>query len=369
MTTGLPSIFALALAAALATSAVRANGAEPPRLSTNEAFVEDAMRDSALAIDDPMAMFAYVLGALPDRVKVYPTENYYYFTFVHRHARYAGSIRLDVLDRDAGKVHFTYFADLGGLEDRTKVDQNEGHLVLDVSRGVTVEKLHPLIYRVSYAGKSVVFELNDLSQVTPPPGAMGPEEIFLGPIFDESAIRFFLIFNPALKVFHYVLDETVAVVDRLAPAAGSDRILIGQRTGFAFYRDHRLERKILIGVFAGHAQANNYFDGPFDQLGENFIEGDALRQAILAVVPELTGRIDRLGTSADGSKRYLIAPYLPYYHPRELAAFHACASRAMSSPFYHACFDVDATALADTRPFARTRPTLGPPTQSAKRGP
>ena len=34
-----------------------------------------------------------------------------------------------------------------------------------------------------------------------------------------------------------------------AAAKKSDRILIGKRTGFAFYRDHRLERKILIGVF------------------------------------------------------------------------------------------------------------------------
>src|SRR5919109_1433246 len=80
-------------------------GAEPPRLSTNEAYVQDAMRNTTLAIDDSMAVFAYVLGALADRVKVYPAENYYYFSFIHDHVRYAGNIRLDVLDRDEGKVH------------------------------------------------------------------------------------------------------------------------------------------------------------------------------------------------------------------------------------------------------------------------
>ena len=47
-----------------------------PRLFTNEAEIEDARRSSALAIDDPAAVFAFVLGQLPDRVRVYPTENY-----------------------------------------------------------------------------------------------------------------------------------------------------------------------------------------------------------------------------------------------------------------------------------------------------
>ena len=63
-------------------------------------------------IKDPMAVFTFVLGNLPDRVKVYPTENYYYFSFFHDHVRYAGNIRLDVIDRDEGKVHFAYYEDL-----------------------------------------------------------------------------------------------------------------------------------------------------------------------------------------------------------------------------------------------------------------
>ena len=72
-------------------------------------------------------------------------------------------------------------------------------------------------------------------------------------------------------------------------------ILVGKRTGFAYYRDHRLERKILIGVFEQNVRLNNYFDGPFDQLPDNFIEGDTLRQAIIDSDPGLKGKIDRLG--------------------------------------------------------------------------
>ena len=65
-------------------------------------------------------------------------------------------------------------------------------------------------------------------------------------------------------------------------------------------------------------RANNYFDGPFDQLPDNFIEGEALRDAILAVRPQLKGEIDRFGASPDGSIRFNIGPYLPYREVRDL---------------------------------------------------
>src|SRR5207253_6833773 len=108
-----------------------------------------------------------------------------------------------------------------------------------------------------------------------------------------------------LKLFHYILDETVEMADQFARAAATDRILIGKRTGFAYYREHRLDRKILIGVFDGNSQVNNYFDGPFDQLPDNFIEGEALREAILAAEPKLAGEIARYGIWPGGQCRYL----------------------------------------------------------------
>jgi len=67
--------------------------AAPPRLETNQDDVEDVTRASALDIDDPVAVLGFVLAALPDRVKVYPPENYYYFRFVHGGVRYAGNLR------------------------------------------------------------------------------------------------------------------------------------------------------------------------------------------------------------------------------------------------------------------------------------
>ncbi len=319
-----------------------------PRLYTNEAFVEDATQTTTLAINDAREVFAFVFGSLPERVIVFPTENYYYFSFYHDGTRFAGNIFLSEMDRDKGKLHFAYF------EDSTEwnYEAEFKHVALDDSHGVTVEKFDRLIYRVSYAGKSVLFALNDLSMVRPPAHAIGTDEKYLGPIFDESAIRFFLVYNHKLKIFHYILDETVKVADALFPAANTDRILIGKRTGFAFYRDHRFDRKILIGVFEGNVLVNNYLDGPFDQLPDNFIEGEALRDAILEIEPRLAGHIDRLGRFPDGATRYLIGPYLQYRSEKELDVFHKCAMREnIPADQYHKCFDVDALhkASAESR--------------------
>jgi hypothetical protein len=324
-----------ALVLTLGVGSARAQDA--PELQTNQSYVEEVTRATSLNVGDPMAVFGFVMSKLPERVKVYPTENYYYFGFMHNGIRYAGNIRLDASNRDEGKVIFAYFEDTSPWYDDAPVQ----HAILDASQGVTVEKIEPLIYRITYQNKSVVFVLNDFRNVKPPAGALGPDETFIGPIFDESAIRFFLVYNPKLKIFHYILDETEKVADSFFPAKKSDRILIGKRTGFAFYKDHRLDRKILIGAFEGNIRANNYFDGPFDQLPDNFIQGEALRQAILQVQPTLKGQIDRFGSAPDGSIRYMIGPYLPYRAITDLDPIHACAQKKQRQPDYYRCFVTD----------------------------
>jgi len=323
-----------ALAAALFSLSALAG--EPPRLRTNESYVAEVTRtDQTLAIDDPMAVFAYVLGSLPERVKVYPTENHYYFSFRLNGIRYAGNIKIDAQLREQGKIAFAFYEDRGPwLEDTAGKD-----LVLGAANGVTVEKLDPLAYRVSYGGKSVVFALNDLSQVKPPPGALAADEQFIGPVFDDSAVRFFLVFNARLKILFYVLDETAPPADVLVPApVGGGRILIGKRTGFAFYRDQHRDRKILIGVFADNVDANNYLDGPFDQMPDNFLVGDSLRDAILAAAPQFRGQINRYGSFSDGA-RLSVEPYMHYRQPQDLEVFDRCATSPRVPPAsYEACF-------------------------------
>jgi hypothetical protein len=356
-----PALLA-ALAAALLMSppASAQDATQLPRLVTHESYVQEVLRQSSLQVDDPKAVFAFVLNSLPDRVKVYPTENYYYFRFVHRGAQYAGNVRLDNENRDKGKIHIAYSIDFAGWKD----EDPAMHRLLGQEDGVIVEKLEELIYRVSYQAKSVVFELNDLADVVPPASALAPGERYIGPVFDDSAIRLFLVYNGKLRQFHYILDETAPPTEHYVPAAQSERILIGKRTGFAFYRDHRRDRKILIGVFEGNSRVNNYFDGPFDQLPDNFIKGEALRNAILEIEPSLAGEIDRFGSDREGATRFMISPYMHYREEAELLAFDQCASRKLKSRLYYGCFLVDESSA----PIASANPT--PPktkTRSAKK--
>jgi hypothetical protein len=115
------------------------------------------------------------------------------------------------------------------------------------------------------------------------------------------------------------------------------------RSGFAFYQDRRTARKILIGVYAENVALNNYYDGPFDQLPDNFIDGNSLRDAILAVAPRLAGKIGRLGHYRDRNGRYVIAPYIAYRSIADLGPVADCAARhEPRSPAYAACFAIGA---------------------------
>jgi hypothetical protein len=330
-----------------------AQNAKMPILHTEESYVDEVTRATTLNVGDPMAVFTFVLNSLPDRVNVYPTENYYYFSFFQSGVKYAGNLRIEPHDDGGQTVHFTYFEDASEWHD----DPKTMHIVLDESRGVRVERIDKFAYRISYMDKNVVFALNNLSDVAPPAAVVAKDETFIGPIFDESAIRFFLMYNSRLKDFHYILDETKGVADMFVRTPRTDRILIGKRTGFAFYRDHHLDRKILIGVYEGNMRLNTYFDGPFDQLPDAFVKGEALRNAILDVEPRLKGHIDRFGSEPSGEVRYMIDPYLPYREIDDLYVYHRCASNRIRSANYYDCFVFDKLGGAGARYERRSRRT------------
>jgi hypothetical protein len=334
-----------------------ANETGRPRIHTNQQFLEDLAVKDTLKITDAVSVFSMVLESLPDRVKVYPTENYYYFKFNYAGVSYSGNIRLENERRDQGQVHFAFAPEFT----EWKSEDPAVFKILTKADGVTIEKIDDLSYRVSRGAKTVVFDLNDLRHVKPPAGAMSRDERFIGPIFDESGVRFLLVYNQKLKAFHYLLDETITPNESFTPSPSTDRILIGKRTGFAFYRDHKLNRKILIGVFEGNSRVNNYYDGPFDQLPDNFIEGNTLHDAILEVAPYLKGRIDRFGSSFDGETRYMIAPYTQYTVEEDLMMFHRCAtSKDVPADQYHLCFVYDESEDDAQNPPAASAPPATP---------
>ncbi len=285
-------------------------------------------------IDDPMAAFAHVFAAVPEDATVYPTENYYYFTFVWSGIEFAGNMRLDVSDRDDGVLHFAYFT----KNEPWNVEILSNYKPLTEKDGIKIEKLGDLVYAVTYAGKTVRFQLNDLTAVEAPEGILADGDTLLGPTFDESGIPFFFVFNEPRKEFLFVLNENEPLNDILLPLNEDHPALtVGARTGFAFYEDRYSARKILVGVYDGNVTANNYFDGPFDQLPDNFIPGEELRDAITTKYPELNGEIDRLGAFRSQDGRFLVNPYINYQYPGELEQFLRCGDVALDESKFYAC--------------------------------
>lgn len=302
-------------------------------LYTNEQWINALSAPARLDITNSVEVFRFVFSQLPKNVTVYPTENYYYFRFYHGGVEYAGNMRFAPELRDEGKIYFIYFKATSEWLEEPK----DNFVTIGPGHGVTIKKSKRLVYTVELDGKEVVFQLNDLSAVRPPDGLLRKAETFLGPVFDESGIRFFLLFDHRLKQFHYVLDETVPVNDELVKTEGLKQTLIGRRTGFAYYTRPGEMRKTLVGVFGPNAQVNNYYDGPFDQLPDNFIKGNALRDAIKLADPEYNEPMDRLGNSLKGESRYLIAPYMDYQIIDELAAAEKCAISKKPAVIY-SCF-------------------------------
>ncbi|MEM7427156.1 MAG: hypothetical protein AAF441_13750 [Pseudomonadota bacterium] len=292
-----------------------------PKLFTNQRDVEAWSGTARVDLDDTKAVLRFVLASLPDEVKVYPTENYYYFYFYQDGVRYSGNLRLSPELAENGRIMFAYFlASTPWGQDRKDYGK-----ILGKEDGVEVTPAGPLAYSVKFEDRTIVFRFNDLRDVKPPEEVMADGETYIGPVFDESGIRFFLLFDEKRKLFHYVLDETVRVNDRLRSPKGMEKIFVGWRTGFAFYAQEKPKRKILIGVYRANAEANTSSDGPFDQLPDNFIRGNTLRDAFIAQKPDLKGTIDRFGNRKNTMEREMIAPYIEYEILPDLELAQACA--------------------------------------------
>ena len=133
---------------------------------------------------------AIVMSRLPERVQVFPTENYYYFGFMHDGIRYTGNIRLDASNRDDGKADFAYFED-------TALWFDDAEVTLPSSRRTGRQRREGRAAHLS--GVVSRQERHLRAQRSAPREAAGGralgDENFIGPIFDEFAIRFFLVFN------------------------------------------------------------------------------------------------------------------------------------------------------------------------------
>jgi hypothetical protein len=309
---------------------------DAPKLIYHQQYIEEINRKTKLDVDHLMAVFEFVIDSLPEKVTIYPSENYFYFKFIHNSQTYAGNIRLDTSDRDNQVVHFAYFPEDTLWWRSRKIKYKK----LTPADGIKLEELAPLSYKLTYKGKSVIFNINDLSKQKPPSNIIARDEVFIGPTEDDAGLRFFLMFNKRLKMFLFILNETEGVPDVLHPVRISKRMSIGGRTGFVFYKDRRLDRKILIGVFEGNSMVNNYFDGPFDQLPDNSVHDDEMAKAVIAIDPSLKGKVDRFGADPNGDERFAVNPYIYYGIVDDLSIVENCVRKRRRTRKYYTCFNL-----------------------------
>jgi hypothetical protein len=309
------------------------------KLHTNQEMIEDLLEQNDLDIENPNAVFEAVFEALPQKVKVYPTESYYYFTFPHKGVVYAGNLRFDAWDQFDGKVHFAYFVEYAFWRKPLEPFYKK----LGPDDGVKTEQVNKFLYKITFKGKTVEFVIPDLSNVKPAPGVLRADEVYIGPAWDESGVQFFLVYNKSAKTFLYILNDNPKM-DRYDAHTLSPAVTVGVRTSFAFYKDKLADRQILIGDFVGNTMLNNYFDGPFDQLPDNYVQGNAMLDAILEIEPGMKGeKVDRYGADPTGEFRYGITSYKYYRNVEGLKPVVDCAAQATDPAVYYACFNATKT--------------------------
>jgi len=311
---------------------------------TNEHYVDD-VRSNHVDLENVGAVWQLVFSQLPSEVYVHPTENYYYFTFYAAGREVWGNIRLGVQDRQENKITFAYFCMLNRLELPLDFNVCTKSSVLSINDGVDVRKIDSLTYSVTYQEKKVIFRLNNIPQSIPDNMQLREGEEFVFRTFDESGFQFALVFDGHNPAFRFILDETAPLPDVLQSI--DDKLMMGLRSGFAFYLDKELDRKVLVGVDMGNVAVNNYYDGPFDQLADNFIIDDRFKSYLLRAYDSLeANKINNQGVSLGddgkpGTGRIALHPLLMYNSLQHLQEYVAGCRKETSERQVVACLTKD----------------------------
>lgn len=295
-----------------------------PALFTNERVVEGLR--TPLDVADERAVLGAVLEALDEEVEVRPTENYLYFRLWAGGKEISGSLALPARSRDEGVLSFGYRSRDASPGDREW--SVGGGRLFTAADGVVVRRVAELVYDVSFGDRVVRFRLNPTVLAPPEQVPLDAGETYVGPVVDESGLAFHLVFDETRRLLLLVLDEREPPPEKFREAVPG--LHVGIRTGFAFWYDPRPERRVLVGVSGDHVLANDWLDGPFDQMPDNAVRLGripAWRSYLEAAYPRARGRIDEYGYyRGERGTRVAVAPYRVYFDESELVeTLRSCA--------------------------------------------
>jgi len=304
-----------------------------PEFLTNEALItgfEDALDPSR-----PLGVFRSVYSRLGTHVTVYPAENYYYFVLFCRQGVLRGNLQLSPQLRDRREISLAYSLDGHGRGRSTAVR-------ITREQGLVLLRLNRFNYAAFFEGRPVLFSFHQISTRPPAEVNFMSGETPVGPSFDESGISFYLVFQKYPAHFFWILNERVPVPDVFNKIG--DDVEVGARTSFAFFKDRANSRKILIGVSARNMQDNTWYDGPFDQLPDNYIAAGTVevKKYVEEVYPYTRGQIDKFGHFLLAPElRVLIAPYKAFERLEDLAFVERYKASFRTGPEFYACITPD----------------------------
>ncbi|USN99646.1 MAG: hypothetical protein H6810_03010 [Phycisphaeraceae bacterium] len=259
----------------------------------------DVIGGAPVDVDDPKSVAAFVLGLCPEDPIVYPTERYYYFEFYAGSRRVAGNLRFT--DAEKGLLDVGYFDryDPTFLQSAMLGPEDGVDLVWDKAKRLA---------RVSFRGRRRTFHL---PQPEVAGSALLPNEDLVANVLDESGFIFQLLFHEPTSQFYFVLAPRSEPPEQFVRVNDDPPVDLGVRSRFVFLTEPTLGRRVLIGVYAPSVRANDYYDGPFDQVPPDL----PIRPKLEASYPyvKLRGGIDEHGNflKVDG-QRVAISPYVDY---------------------------------------------------------
>lgn len=290
-------------------------------LALHEHFVI-GWQDHALDLTNAQAVFQAVFSRLPDHVFVFPTENYFYWQLRSGGREIRGNLRLASGQREKGLLSFAAAEYIDFPEDLAPDPSLTLIKTFTADDGVIVSCSNAFSCAVTAFGRTVQFSFSQLPQEAPTKFKLAPGEKLIERTWDESGLQFFLLLDESHGDFLWVLNEEFTHPEHFAEIAENG--VLGRRTGFAFWIDAACQkRKVLAGVRQLSVVRNDYYDGPFDQLADNYAASRPLRVSVESALPEYRGRIDLYGYILDAPKpsRVALTNYFRYRDLTEMKSF------------------------------------------------
>ena len=296
-----------------------AQQSEGPEVVFNEAEIA-ALTGLHISTDDPMDVLRFILDSAGPDITVYPSEGYSYFSFQNGPRVVAGNLRFDLMDAARGLLNFAYYSSAPFGDDPVN------HFsLLGAEEGLSLLTVDPFEYRMEFQGIVTRVRIYDAREELAGPKPLATDELYVGPVFDESGVRLHLVFDQTEQAFFFVLNRSAPESEIFSAVPSFPLVHIGNRTGYAFYEDAQNDRWIMVGVARQNVVANNHFDGPFDQLPDRFIDPNQMRQLIESAYPALSGQVGPRGVFLDSPHmRAMVAPYRRYNSTAELTELSDC---------------------------------------------